>query len=360
MTMKKGQIKKIIVAMITIIFTMTYVFPPNIVTAQQQGNELGPDNFQEKLETAASSILVIDSYAHSVIDSQLPQLNGISSVDNHLKVNIRTNFTDAQENATYWLDQLKPNIRLSIKTVVDFNKTWQDHYNHLLNAIEQKNEQHVQKEIEELYQTILRNSEKVDDMIKDLTTYRDSISEDVKHFKENSNQLQVVLSQSDASIPMLKEQIEHYHRIIENAKWKIGGGAILCGLIIFCIAGGPIIAEAFKEKDNAESQIASLQAQISGIEKEVVIITDIENKLTTLADTIDKAIDSLQNISNQWHVIAVKYCHLVNNVAVFDAQDFELLEEDVNIAKTSWEQLEQFATKVFEALKKENMIETIG
>lgn len=346
--------------MIITIFTIACITPKSVVFAQQQTeNKLGPDNFQEALKDAGSNVAILDSYAQTILDKELPTLNGITSINDELRGNITKNLTSAQANANDWLNDIKPNMRQSIKTVVNFNDVFQNHYDSMLEAIEQKNNQKLEAEISQLYQSILEYNQKVDVMVEDLMKFRDRLSNDVRSLKGNVNELQTSLSTSNADIPLMRKQIEYYNSVISSANGKIAGGAILCLALITCIAGGPMIDSAVKEKNHADEEIAKLEEKIAGIEKELILVTDIQSKLNYMADTTDKAINSLQSISNLWNVIGAKYRNLLDNVDNFDSKDFELLKEDLQISKASWEQLKQVADNLYTGLENNNIIEEV-
>lgn len=360
--MYKKNINKWFVIIILAVFTITYIVPKPVVFAQEQANNaaenLVSEEFQKSIENVGANIAIIDSYAQYIKTKQLPKLDDLQSIDNSLKNHMQNNLKEAKDNANQWFDQVKPDMRLSIQQTIDFNTTFQHHHENILAAIDKKDVKKLQSEIEQLYQHIAASNKQVDYLIKNLITFRNNMNKDVTSFKNNANQLQINLATTNADIPLMRKQIAYYNDVINAANGKIAAGSLLCATGILCLAGGPMIKNAVDEKNDAEEQIANLEAKISGIEKEIAVLTDIQSKFTNMASTIDKAITSLQNMSNNWHIMGAKYSNLLDNVSVMEEQDFELLKEDLQIAKQSWNQLKQFADAINQGLNQNDVLDS--
>ncbi|RFA36566.1 hypothetical protein CAI16_04040 [Virgibacillus dokdonensis] len=355
--MTKRYFKKILIILMIALFSAYNFFPKQIILAQQAESRLGPENFRDTINDIGTNIVIIDNYANNIKEKQIPQLNALKSVSDSLKKDITKNMHDAKNNANHWFNQLKPDIRNSIEQIITFNDIFQSRYQYILKAIEQKDNKKLNLEIEQLCKEISENKQKVDALVKDLTAFRNNLNKDITSFQNNANQLQVKMSMSNADIPLIKEQIDYYNRIIKTANKKIVGGSVLCCAGILCIAGGPLIKEGKEEKEDAEYQISMLERKISDIEKEFVVLTDIENKFTNMADMIGKAIDSLQHISNHWHVMGAKYNNLLKHTKNMKVEELQLLEEELHIAKTNWEELKRFAEKFNQGLKQNDIID---
>ncbi|MDM5441749.1 HBL/NHE enterotoxin family protein [Bacillus hominis] len=324
----------------------------NSVSQQQEDStsyDLGPDKYKEVMEKMGANILTMDSYAQTIRNQQQTDLSKISSINGDFKTNMIQHQKDAQTNATYWLDNLKPDIMKTTQNSVNYNDTFQASYDQLLAAIDQKDTVVLKNEMEKLYNSILKNSQEVDGLLEKLKTFRNTMAEDTRSFKEDSNQLKSILESTNAGIPLLQQQISNYNNIIKENYDKRGG--YIAAAVFMPPVGIPLIVTADKNIASAQQEIEQLKSRISGAEAELVILTDAKNKTEHMTETIDTAITALQNISNQWRTIGAKYDSLLNNVDRINPDRLALLKIDLKIAKDSWQDLKNYADKLYEGAK---------
>nr|WP_154213794.1 HBL/NHE enterotoxin family protein [Bacillus cereus] len=342
---------------------MSSVLPLNPLAEGLEGGEqlqqkiaknysLGPAGFKDVIAQTTTSVFAIDSYAKLIRNQQETDLNKISSINNNLRLNMIQHQKDAKINAAYWLEIMKPQIMKTNQNVIDYNDVFQAHYNSLLKAIDQKNSGELKEGLEELYASILKNEKEVDVLLGDLKTFRNRMEKDTTSFKNDSNQLSSILASTNASIPVLQQQINTYNDLIKKSNDMVIAGGILCSSLLACIAGGPMIANALNEIARAEREIANLKEKISGAQTDVVILTDIKNKTTNMTNTIDAAITALQKISNQWHTVGAKYNNLLKNVKDISPEEFVFIKEDLNIARDSWKDIKDYTEKLNKGVSK--------
>ncbi|MBG9720771.1 HBL/NHE enterotoxin family protein [Bacillus mycoides] len=360
--MNKKLYKKVILSTIITGIAASNVIPlhtfaaeqtvQNSVSQQQEDSKsysLGPDKYKEVMEKMGASILTIDSYALTIINQQLTDLSKISSINGDLQANMIQHQNDAQTNAIYWFDDLKPHMMKTNQNIVSYNDTFQASYNQLLAALDQKDTVTFKNELEKLYNNILKDSQEVDGLLEKLKTFRNKMAEDTRSFKADSNQLISILESTNAGIPLLQQQINNYNNTIKENYDKRGGYIALS--VFMPPVGIPLIVTADKNIASAQQEIEQLKSRISGAEAELVILTDAKNKTEHMTATIDTAIDALQNISNQWHTIGSKYNSLLKNVDKINPDMIALLKIDLKIAKDSWQDLKNYADKLYEGAK---------
>ncbi|GAE42750.1 hypothetical protein BW1_072_00570 [Bacillus mycoides NBRC 101238 = DSM 11821] len=324
----------------------------NSVSQQQEDSKsysLGPDKYKEVMEKMGASILTIDSYALKIINQQLTDLSKISSINGDLQANMIQHQNDAQTNAIYWFDDLKPHMMKTNQNIVSYNDTFQASYNQLLAALDQKDTVTFKNELEKLCNNILKDSQEVDGLLEKLKTFRNKMAEDTRSFKADSDQLISILESTNAGIPLLQQQIDNYNNTIKENYDKRGGYIALS--VFMPPVGIPLIVTADKNIASAQQEIEQLKSRISGAEAELVILTDAKNKTEHMTATIDTAIDALQNISNQWHTIGSKYNSLLKNIDKINPDRLALLKIDLKIAKDSWQDLKNYADKLYEGAK---------
>ncbi|OUB12040.1 enterotoxin C [[Bacillus thuringiensis] serovar konkukian] len=360
--MNKNLYKKVILSMMIAGMATSNIVPLHTFAAEQKVHttisqetihkySLGPEGFQDVLAQAISNVLVMDSYAKTISNQQETNLSGISDLNSDLRANMLKHQKDAKNNANYWLDNLKPRIMNTNQNIVNYNDTFQAHYSTLLTAIDQKDTEKLKTELEKLYQSILTNKSEVDELLEQLRTFRNEMATDTQNFKQDTNQLTTILASTTAGIPLLEQQINAYNESIKKSNDQIIAGSVLCATLITCIIGGPMIATAKSNIASAEREIQILQARISGAQAEIAIITDAKNKATNMTETIDTAITSIQNMSNLWNTVAAKYNNLMKNIAFITPEEFAFIKEDLNTAKDSWQDLKNYADKLYEAVK---------
>ncbi|WJE50704.1 HBL/NHE enterotoxin family protein [Bacillus cereus] len=353
--MNKRFYKKIMLSMMVLGVTTSNIIPHHTFAAEQTVQEnnkqysLGPEGFQDVMAQSLSSVLVMDSYAKTLRNQLETDLSSISSLNSGLRENMIKHQKDAQANAAYWLNTIKPKIMKTNQNVVNYNDAFQTQYSILLAAIDQRDTGKLKAGLEKLYQSILINKSEVDELLNQLKTFRSKMEDDTKSFKEDSNELTNALASTSVGIPYLQQQINNYNESIKKSNDMLIAGGVL---VIFTLgASVAMIATAKSNIASAEREIANLKARISGAQAEVAILTDAKNKTTNMTETIDTAINSLQNISNNWHAVAAKYDNLLKNITFITPEEFSFLKEDLKTAKDSWQDLKNYADKLLEEMK---------
>ncbi|MGF9767076.1 HBL/NHE enterotoxin family protein [Bacillus albus] len=358
--MNKKLYKKVILSTIITGMAASNVIPlyafaaeqtvQNSVSQQQEGIEsysLGPDKYKEVMEKMAANILTMDLYAQTIHNQQQTDLSKISSINGDLQANMIQHQKDAKTNATYWLDNLKPHMIKTIQNSVSYNDTFQASYDQLLAALDEKDSAILKSTFKfrlvRLYRSILENSEEVDKLLERLKTFRDTMAEDTNSFKDDSNQLMSILGSKNSGISVLQQQIDYYNNIIEKHSRK------RMELSIFVPQSERL--QAREELKFAKQEIEKLKSRISGVEPEIAILTDAKNKTEHMTAAIDPAITALQNISNQWHTIGSKYDSLLRNVDNINPDRIAIIKVDLKIAKDSWQDLKNYADKLYEGAK---------
>lgn len=315
--------------------------------------DLGPTGLNESVATTMSSLNALNYHAEKMFSQRVPDLRNIKSINRDLQERMYTHQVNSKLNGLEWIDTIRPLVTKSSQNITDYNDTFQLHYNTLMTAIKQKDGTKLENELTLLYNDILENKNQSDQLIEKLKIYRNKITEDTKNFKDDVSQLSTTLTSTNLGIPMLQRQINDYNQQINDANILINSGAALCASVIGLSFGLYMITSGKDQIKNSEQQIESLKTRISGIEKEIVILTDVQNKFSNTAQTIDTAIVALQNVSNNWHTIASKYSSLLADIKSINPEKFSFIQTDLNIAKNSWQDLKNYTELVNQNLNNE-------
>lgn len=221
----------------------------------------------------------------------------------------------------------------------------------------------------------MENKQAVDKLIVDLKKFREKLESDTKNLKAHTNEITTILASQETGIPLLKNQIETYYDAINKYNNILIGSAVATAVGPLAIVGGVVvlvtgygtplgvgliaggigltgggtagIVLAKKGIDEAEAQIKALTGEVTNAEIQLAGVTAIKQQMQYLTDTIDIAIDSLQNMSTQWNTMGAKYKSLIRNIDVLSPQEFDLLKEDLQIAKASWKNIKGYAENLY-------------
>ncbi|MEI5908044.1 HBL/NHE enterotoxin family protein [Bacillus spongiae] len=354
--MKKPFYRKLLVLLVifSISTSTTNVIPFQVLASEseQETNSLyslGPAaNFQDAMDSMASNMLVMDTYSRTLLEQTAVDLTGVNFIHDGLKSNIETHQQTAKTNANYWLNNLKPYMIEVNEDIVEYHSVFQERYSVLLTAVNQQDTITLQNEVEALYKSIVENKKNTDDLLSEFVSFRQKMAEDSRSFNFDIDEVMHAISTRDSGIPLLQQQIEQHNESIKKNQDLIIAGAFLCVTIIGCIAGGPMIASAKSNIDFANGEISKLNSEITESQAAITNLTTIKSQISYLNDTINVAINSLQNMSNQWNVVAAKYSSLLQNIETIDPDVFIFIEEDLSIARDSWEDLKEYANKLYE------------
>ncbi|MGR5863585.1 non-hemolytic enterotoxin subunit B [Bacillus cereus] len=382
--------KKIALSTLLALVTASNLVPGTTYAAQNMGKvqttyanvaattdtyALGPDGLRVAMEKTGSNVLAMDLYALTVLKQANVNFSGIDSLDASLKTKVLHHQEVAKNNASQWLDAIKPQLILTNQNIINYNTKFQNYYDTLVKAVQEKNKDILTTGLTRLSTSISENKAQVDTLISNLKTFRDKLTRDTQSFKEDSNQVTSILASQDAGIPLLQKQLETYNAaaskynsiiIGSSVATALGPVAIVAGaVVIWTGAGTPLgvgliatgvgatgagatgIVLAKKELDNAQTEIQKIAGQITQAQLEVAGLTNVKTQTEYLTATIDTAIIALQNISNQWHTMNTKYTSLLQNVKTISPENLGFIMEDLEIAKDSWKDIKDYAEKIY-------------
>lgn len=345
------------------------------VAATTNTYALGPEGLKEAVEKTGSNALAMDLYALTVLKQANVNFSGINSLDTSLKTKVLYHQKVAKDNASQWLDSIKPQLILTNQNIINYNTKFQNYYDTLVKAVKEKNKDTLTTGLTRLSTSISENKTQVDTLISNLKTFRDKLTTDTQSFKEDSNQVTSILASQDAGIPLLQKQLETYNAAVSkynsiiigsSVATALGPVAIIAGsVVIWTGAGTPLgvgliatgvgatgagatgIVLAKKELDKAQTEIQKIAGQITQAQLEVAGLTNVKVQTEYLTTTIDTAIIALQNISNQWHTMGTKYTSLLQNVKTISPENLGFIMEDLEIAKDSWKDIKDYAEKIY-------------
>lgn len=238
----------------------------------------------------------------------------------------------------------------TIQNIAGYNEQFQSHYNNLITALKEKNIEAFKSELSLLYNDILNNKEQVDNLSGHLISFRDKLTTDTNYFKSDINELTSILATSNIGISLLQKELERYYQEVKTYE----GVLIFNKVLNFSTIGrlfDPLFDDTRSNLDNAYYNIEQLKQRISGTEKEVAFLTDVEHNYTRMTEIMDSAITSLENISTYWYTIASNYRIILRNIDSINPERLTFIENKLNTAKDNWENLKESADNMSQSLK---------
>lgn len=307
-----------------------------------------PTGFRGILAQTYSSMFVMKLYTEKIQRQSETDLGSIRTIDDKLRENIVSHQKSAKKHATYWIEDLHPQILKVNQSIINFNELFQNYYVRLSASIKQKNKEQLQSDLEELSEFITNNIRESDLLTKAIQQFRSNIHLDVRNFKEDSSNLTPILTNENSKVTVVQQQITQWNDKIKKLKNQLLRGETICFPLLGCLTGKPLITAVNKEISSAENEIHKLQSRLVGGEKEVAILTDVQNKIVNMVEAIDMALGALQHVSNQWYTIQVKYETVLEDIQNIDPEDLSFIRLDLNTAKKEWQDMKEYAEKLLE------------
>ncbi|MGX4670522.1 non-hemolytic enterotoxin subunit B [Cerasibacillus sp. JNUCC 74] len=361
---------------------------------------LGPEGIIEAIQKTGSNVLGMDLYALTLLKQPNVNFNGITLIDDALQQTIVSQQQLAKENAKTWLDELKPQLIQTNENIISYDIEFQNYYSALKNAADtavragkeaqeaqdlstqerkQNEAQKAKDKLSEgllvLTQSIESNKDEVDILVNDLKNFRNKLTTDTQNFKTHSNTITSIIASENAGIPLLKKQIDTHNELINDYNAMIIGGSLGIALGPAAVAGGSFIiwtgagtktgvalitvgvgaastgiALVVKGKeglDTSTAEIKRLTAKLSQSETQVVLLSAIESQLNYLSETINEAIISLENISNQWGIMKSKYTNLAKAVQRVNPEKLTFINDNLSTAKDQWADIREYAKELY-------------
>lgn len=319
---------------------------------------LGPTGLDNAMKDTKSNMLVMDLYALTILKQADINLDGLPSVDNNLKTDIKANQDLTRENATYWLNNLKSGIVKMNQNIISYDTKFQNYSRYLL---QYKNDPvKLTALLTKLNGEISENKKQVTDLVEDLKSFRKKLEDDTKNLKGNAEKIVNILTSQDAGIPLFQQQIEANKALIdENNKIYIGSSVATAFSVYLILSpfapigaaglGGSIFGVVSSQQQiiKAQEEIIKLTQNISMAKLQSARLTVVQGDIKNLTDTIDKAIVSAENIKTSWDVMGTKYDSLINSAQKVDPEFLAMdITADLDTAKEHWMDIRKYAENI--------------
>ncbi|OHX33004.1 HBL/NHE enterotoxin family protein [Bacillus mycoides] len=316
---------------------------------------LGPAGLDHAMRDTKSNMLVMDLYALTILKQADINLDGLPSVGDNLKTDIKANQNLTRENATYWLNNLKSGIITTNQNIISYDTKFQNYSRYLL---QYKNDPvKLTALLTKLNDEISQNKDQVTKLVDDLKSFRGKLEKDTRNLKGNAENIVNILTGQEAGIPLFQQQIEANKALIdENNKIYIGSSVATAFSVYLILSpfapigaaglGGSIFGVVSSQQQiiKAQEEIIKLTQNISMAKLQSARLTIVQGNIKNLTDTIDKAIVSLENIKTAWDGMGTKYDALIKSAKAVDPEFLAMdITADLDTAKDHWEQIRKYA-----------------
>lgn len=322
---------------------------------------LGPAGLEHALRDTKSNMLVMDLYALTILKQSNINMDGIPSINDKLKTEIKTNQQLTRENAEYWLKNLKPGLIQTNQNIISYDTKYQNYHKLLLKY--RNDPTKLKTVLTNLNKDISANKDQVTNLVNEMTNFRKKLGDDTKNLKGNADTIVNLLTGEEAGIPLFQQQIEANKALIdENNKIYIASsvataaGAYLV-LSPFAPIGAPILGGGIYGVVSSQQQIIKAQEEIIKLTQNVSMaklqvgrLTIVKSDIENLTATIDKAIDSLESIKTSWDTMGSKYVTFINRVSGADPDiidmDTDEIPADLKTVQDEWTKIRVYAESI--------------
>ncbi|PYE87498.1 HBL/NHE enterotoxin family protein [Bacillus sp. 196mf] len=298
----------------------------------------------------------------------------------------------AQHNSNRWLNDLTPYIEKTNQQIIDYSTKFSNYHEPLLQQVDEilkgkevnKNNQAIVSGLQRLLNDLDNNEQSVTNVIKALKEFKKNLDENDTDFRTDEGQVRMLITGNNAELEQLKLQKEAFlNAYNEHVKdmWiaaglGIGGGTVLAGVGIGLIITGafalplaiPVVIAAAgigalsygifgtikhsQELGPTYAKYLEAEKRISQINAGVQALTTTQGHVKQLIKELDRSIESLTTIRNQWSSMQAKYGGLIQDIRENKReQDYELVKENLKIAKESWDDIAKYANDLMHQMK---------
>lgn len=374
-------------ALVTALLTSGIVAPaasaqtgtPQVKQVQQQINSKDmavSKEFKDQLQAANSNVLVIETYANTVLT--VPAFN-LAGLDQNQITKVNTDLSTAQNNARQWLNVIKPGLIYLNQDVINFSNRYESYSEDLKKAVDAKDKVKLADGLKRLAANAVSYEKKAQEKVTQLQDFRDKLAIDAGNFTASSNAIFTVLTSRDQGLPSLLLQIQTNQDNIQKGVGLIIGGSVLLangvGFMILgtlisvgtvgggtalgiatmgggagAIAGGSVMIKQGNDLMTASrDSLVKLITQKTEWEQQAIALKFAQTNIETLKTQATEAVTAAQGLANEWSQLAAKFNGLAQAVELVDLNDLDAatwIKADIDNAKLSWKDVKDFANSM--------------
>ncbi|HDW3058444.1 TPA: HBL/NHE enterotoxin family protein [Bacillus cereus] len=332
--------------------------------------------FKDQLQSTNSNVLVIETYANTVLT--VPAFN-LAGLDTRQIAKVNIDLSTAQNNARQWLNVIKPGLIYLNQDVINFSNRYESYSEDLKKAVNTKDKVKLADGLKRLAANAANYEQKAKEKVTQLQGFRDKLGTDASNFTTSSNAILTVMSSRDQGLPSLLDQIKVNQDNVNKGVGLIVGGSVLLaagvggvvlgtlitvgtlgggtklgllvgGLSAGGIAGGSIMIKQGNDLMNASRDtLVRLVAQKTEWEQQAIALTYAQKNIDTLKTQATEAVTATQGLANEWSQLGAKFNGLAQAVELVDLNDINAatwIKADIDNAKLSWKDIKDFANSM--------------
>ncbi|MCQ6530994.1 HBL/NHE enterotoxin family protein [Bacillus mycoides] len=368
-------------------FAQEQAISVNHKQGQMNLNKEDKENFQTNLTDMVSYYVTMQVYTQKILaetDINLEQVD-LNYKDSSLKKDLPAHQQVARENATFWNGNLKKQMLKVNQGIISYDMQFKEYSKSLKTAIDAKDKETIKKLIaERLMKNVKKQQNDVNEVIENLNAFDLKLGHDIRAFDADGKKLIAILAGKDSLITVLGNQIDTYNATIDQSLKYLIGGAVGTGISvgigglaigIAVLSGGTLVPvilgvgaisllagagyTAYTNYDSmntAKEGLKKVSQQLATANQALETLKGAQSSVDNLQKAVGEARGALGHISIQWGTTYMKYESLLDNIDTMSPDELELIKEDLEVAKKSWEDLRTWAEKIQNQLSGLNTI----
>lgn len=368
--LKKVHYKSIALSTILAI-SATNIVSPTVIFAsgvEQSGTEskalsVNPDNMKNNLETAGIFAQAMNAFSYMLLNNPDVNFDGLDlgrDLAGHVDLpkQILQDQQKARAHAMTWDTKVKRQLLDTLTGIIGFDKTFEEYYQYLVEAIKTGNKELLKEGIGDLQTSVQENKQFTVSLIQALTALRNDIGADARVFQTHQETLSSILKSKsggieadEAAMKEILDSINHYKQV-QSDGYKVIAWPAICTWL----SGGIMLITAKVNLDNLEPAYAQLSQTVDQKRTVNRVVGVAFNSVNQMQDSISNAVQALTYMKTQWDDLDSQYAGVLRDIDKADekatANKFTFLKPILDTAKTDWKTLKTDADTLKEGLKK--------
>ncbi|NBI30657.1 HBL/NHE enterotoxin family protein [Chengkuizengella marina] len=361
------------------------VIPIEVAGEQDSALVDATSQFQNRAQQLIADKLALDIYANTILSQgTIQQVQFTDNTGTLITVPINEHQATAKEHATYWRDDLEPqliDLNLDIRSYASDFQTYSnlaiDYLDGVYSDDGTPDVDDFKLVMDAIQSDINEKITNVDHTIEQLTSFSGDLTSDSTDLKDDKSILDEFLGangEDGYAIEQLNQDIENYERQLdslrdqqltatlsvagtgtalliggalvlaiapETSPWIIGG--MVAGGVLTATAGTATASIVYGDQINSvRQQYNAAMDELTDLQKQAAGFKIAEQQVSLMVEKIDSAIAALNDVKSTWVTLDYELGDLVNSINKADENVDRLVllaKADLNNANDKWEEV---------------------
>ncbi|MEW9502782.1 HBL/NHE enterotoxin family protein [Jeotgalibacillus marinus] len=341
---------------------------------QDEAISLDPSEIGNRAQQLIADKISLDIYANTILSQGTIKDLDLNDGQEIKHVPINEHQQSAKENATYWQDELEPELIRRNLDIKDFSLEYQNYYDTLYGLLDNFRVDDFKTVIAYLQEDISTHVASTDETIQLLTDFKNAISVDSTNLKDDKGVIDLwvgVNGEDGKAVEQLNRDIASYEQGMDELRntliLEVIGGATLSSVlligapIVFALApeaspwliGGMVTGGLLTAGGTAaggvliQNQIGNLNKeyhdalyQLNDLQAQSATAKIVEEQVSLMVDQIDNAIVAIRDIRSTWVTIGDDFSNLTTHLDN-SADRVLVAKNELEVAFEQWTDIER-------------------